>query len=203
MRKVKEMFWYLIYVGIAKHLPHSYARVGGRFAKWLRYHCCRNIFAACGTDVNIERGASFGRRVWIGDHSDLGVNCWVSGEVHIGNNSFMGPDVTILTKNHRFDNDDVPMMYQGCTPEQPVFIGNDVWIGTRAILLPGVHVGDHAIIGAGAVVAKNVPERAIVGGNPSRIIRYRGAATQDGDQNLVPLLAAAEITRSTPWDRDA
>jgi maltose O-acetyltransferase len=54
-------------------------------------------------------------------------------------------------------------------------IGDDVWIGTRAILLPGVTVGRGAIVGAGAVVTADVPPRAIVGGNPARIIRYRGA----------------------------
>lgn len=56
---------------------------------------------------------------------------------------------------------------------RPITIGNDVWIGSRAIILDGVHIGDGAIIGAGSVVTKDVPPYAIVGGVPARIIRYR------------------------------
>ena len=55
-----------------------------------------------------------------------------------------------------------------------VTIGNDVWIGTRVIILPGVTVGNGVIIGAGAVVTKDVPDMAIVGGVPAKIIKYRG-----------------------------
>jgi acetyltransferase-like isoleucine patch superfamily enzyme len=57
-----------------------------------------------------------------------------------------------------------------------VRIGNDVWIGTRAIILPGVHVGDGAIIGAGSVVTRDVPALAVVGGVPARVIKQRQAA---------------------------
>jgi maltose O-acetyltransferase len=89
----------------------------------------------------------------------------------------MGPEVAIWTTNHRFDRTDIPMMFQGNQVQKPVFIGNDVWIGTRAILLPGVHVGDHSIIGAGAVVAKDVPPWAIVVGNPARVVRYRNSVS--------------------------
>jgi acetyltransferase-like isoleucine patch superfamily enzyme len=57
-----------------------------------------------------------------------------------------------------------------------VRIGNDVWIGTRAIILPGVQIGDGAIIGAGSVVTRDVPALAVVGGVPARVIKYRQAA---------------------------
>jgi maltose O-acetyltransferase len=85
----------------------------------------------------------------------------------------MGPEVVIRTNNHRFDRTDIPMRIQGFSEEKPVFIGDDVWIGQRAIILPGVRVGDHAIVGAGAVVTKDVPKGAIVGGNPARVLRMR------------------------------
>lgn len=85
----------------------------------------------------------------------------------------MGPDVLIITQNHRFDQLDLPMWRQGFSPSEPVIIGNDVWVGTRAIILPGVTISKGAIIGAGAVVTKDVPEYAIVGGNPARLIKYR------------------------------
>lgn len=54
-----------------------------------------------------------------------------------------------------------------------MYIGDDVWIGTNVIILPGVNVGNHCIIGAGAIVTKDIPDYAIVGGNPAKIIRMR------------------------------
>ena len=65
------------------------------------------------------------------------------------------------------------MMEQGFEEERPVVIGNDVWIGDRVIILPGVHVGDGSILAAGAVVTKDVPPYAIVGGVPAKLIRMR------------------------------
>ena len=65
------------------------------------------------------------------------------------------------------------MNQQGFEPEQVMHIGDDVWIGTNVIILPGVNIGSHCIIGAGAVVTKDVPDYAIVGGVPAKVIRYR------------------------------
>lgn len=65
------------------------------------------------------------------------------------------------------------MNKQGFSEEKPVFIGNDVWIGGHVIILPGVNVGNGSIIGAGSVVTRDVPDYAIVGGNPAQIIKFR------------------------------
>jgi maltose O-acetyltransferase len=85
----------------------------------------------------------------------------------------MAPEVVILSTNHRIRSTEIPMRNQGYEPANPVTIGNDVWIGYRAIILPGVTVGSGSVIGAGTVVSKDVPEYAVVVGNPARIVRYR------------------------------
>ncbi|MCB9159898.1 MAG: CatB-related O-acetyltransferase [Caldilineaceae bacterium] len=85
----------------------------------------------------------------------------------------MAPDVTIVGENHRFDRLDLPMRLQGYQRFPPVRIEDDVWIGARAIILPGVTIGQGAIIGAGAVVTKDVPAYAVCAGNPARVLRLR------------------------------
>lgn len=164
----------LAYYGFARHLPASSNRVG-RWARPIRVFLCRRIFRTCGEGTNVERGAYFsdGSDLELGDWSGIGVNCLVVGPVRIGQHVMMGPEVIVLTRNHRFDRIDVPMWQQGHLDVEPVVIEDDVWIGTRAIILPGVHIGKGAVIGAGAVVTKDVPEYAIVGGNPARVIRLR------------------------------
>lgn len=88
----------------------------------------------------------------------------------------MGPDVVILLHNHRFDRTDVPMRFQEFSESEPVIIDDDVWIGCRVTILPGVRIGKGAIIGAASVVTKDVPEYAIVGGNPAKVIKMRKRA---------------------------
>ena len=82
-------------------------------------------------------------------------------------------DVIIQSTNHLFDSRLTPMRLQGKTEDDPIVIGDDVWIGARAIILPGVHIGRGAIVSAGAVVTDDVPEYAIVAGNPARVIKQR------------------------------
>jgi maltose O-acetyltransferase len=86
----------------------------------------------------------------------------------------MGEDVLFQGGGHRFDDINIPMGQSGNLPPSPLEIMDDVWIGARAIILPGCkRIGAHSIIGAGAVVTKDVPDYAIVGGNPAKVIRMR------------------------------
>ena len=80
---------------------------------------------------------------------------------------------SIHIKNHEFIKRNITIHNQGLSNEKPVVIGNDVWIGRRAMIMPGVHVGNGVVIAAGAIVADNVPDYAVVGGVPARIIKYR------------------------------
>ncbi|NLK11099.1 MAG: maltose O-acetyltransferase [Staphylococcus equorum] len=93
--------------------------------------------------------------------------------VVIGENVMMGPYCYIYTTNHAFDRIDIPMIEQGYAKPKKVVIGNDVWIGSRVTILPGVTVGNGVIIGASSVVTHDIPDYVIVAGNPAKIIRYR------------------------------
>src|SRR4051794_58370 len=104
-RKIRRAFWLAFYIGIAKRLPPSYGCPGGKYYKAFRGFLARRLLATCGQSVNVERGASFGTgyNIHLGNHSDLGIDCEIHGEVHIGDYAFMGPQVVIWTTNHRFD----------------------------------------------------------------------------------------------------
>lgn len=117
---------------------------------------------------NIGWGLRMGNNSSIGAYSYIGC----SGKIEIGDNVMMGPGVNIIAENHVFDNIDIPMNRQGVT-NIGIRIADNVWIGTRAIILDGVSIGEGAIIAAGALVNKNVPAYAIVGGIPAKVIKSR------------------------------
>lgn len=85
----------------------------------------------------------------------------------------MGPDVLIIGQNHNFESVDLPMRLQGYSSSEKVIIEDDVWIGARVVILPGVKIGSGSILGTASVVTKDIPPYAIIGGNPARLIRYR------------------------------
>lgn len=172
--KIVRYICLMLYYVIARHLPGS-DRPYSLGSRQIRALLCRRIFGKAGKGINIEHGAFFGSGggIEIGDFSGLGLNCRVSGPLTIGHNVMMGPDVMIYTQNHNFSDTSIPMIKQGNTEKKKVTIGNDVWIAARVIILPGVTVGDGAVIGAGAVVTKDVPPYAIVAGNPAKVIKYR------------------------------
>jgi len=131
------------------------------------------MLPSVGKNVNIDRGAKFAMSTEIGDHSGIGIDSRLYGPVKIGENVMMGPECYIYTYNHRTERTDIPMNQQGYTEERPVIIGNDVWIGSRVTILPGVHIGNGVVIGAASVVTKDIPDYAIAAGNPAKIIKYR------------------------------
>ena len=175
--KMIRAFAILTYDLIAVHLPASHQRWSFG-AKRLRAFCARHMLTSCGENVNVERHARFGRGVTLGDRSGIGINASIGEQTHIGSDVMMGPDCVIYTRNHRFDRLDIPMREQGYGPVEPVEIGDDCWIGGRVTILPGVHVGNGAVIAAGAVVTKDVPPYAVVGGVPARVIYNRKDGTQ-------------------------
>lgn len=173
LKRIKYYICLTLYYGFARHLPGS-GLPWSFGAGTLRRIICRGIFKKCGKNVNIEHGAYFasGRDIEIGDNSGLGLNCRITGPLKIGRDVMMAPNVMIFTQNHETCRTDIPMRLQ-TAPKKPVIIGDDVWIGASVIILPGVKVGSGSILAAGAIVTKDVPDYAIVGGNPARIIKMR------------------------------
>lgn len=170
MRSKKEKFKYFLYVILAKNLPISYHFPP---AKKIRGFFGHIILKSHGKNINIEKGAIFNSQVSLGTNSGIGVNCEVYGPVTIGDNVMMGPDVVIYTNNHSTARTDITMIEQGYEEVKPVVIGNDVWIGKRVIILPGVTIGNGCVIGAGSIVTKDVSDFTVVAGNPATIIRVR------------------------------
>jgi maltose O-acetyltransferase len=182
----KRYLFLLIYYCFARYIPNfPRARVGEK----IRLFCCKRIFKKCGANVNIETNAYFGvgDAVMIGDNSGIGKRAYITnigggGELSIGKNVMMAPDVIILTKVHSHKSIDIPMCEQSSYSSK-VVIEDDVWIGIRSIIMPGVKIKKGSIIGAGAVVTKDVPEYTIVGGVPARIIKKRIPEQSEGDEN--------------------
>lgn len=170
-RKIKIALGKLLYFFFSR-LPASYSRINvGQ--KCLRRLCAKLIMKKCGENVNIEKGAHFSADTVIGDNSGIGLNAQLESNITIGCDVMMGPDVKMFVRNHNFSRTDIPMNQQGDSDPKPIVISDDVWIGANVIILPGVTVGKGSIIGAGAVVTKNVPEYSVVGGNPATVIKSR------------------------------
>lgn len=130
----------------------------------LRSLAVRLIISKCGKGINVERGARFDSSLEIGDRSGIGENCILTNKVKIGNDVMMAREVLINPGNHNYSDTNIPMNTQGAAPKKSVIIEDDVWIGSRAILMPGVTVGHGSIIAAGAVVTHDVPPFSIMGG---------------------------------------
>lgn len=110
--------------------------------------------------------------LFVGENTWLGVNSFICGKVKIGSNVMVGPNVAITGANHNIEKADVPMINSGITVKG-IIIEDDVWIGANAVVLDGTTIKRGAVIGAGCVVTKDIPEYAVVVGNPAKIIKYR------------------------------
>lgn len=169
---VKIVIGKIIYNILGKHMPPSDTKFNFG-SKKIRAFCGKLILKKCGANVNIEKGAHFSSEMILGDNSGIGINAQIAPYVSIGKDVMMGPDCMMYTANHGMERVDVPMWKQPFTDPKPIVIEDDVWIGSRVIILPGVHVGKGSVIGAGSVVTKSIEPYSIVGGNPAKLIRKR------------------------------
>lgn len=162
---------YAIYLILFKNTPEDY-RPYSLFFPALRRALVSTYLKKCGKNLRVKSKAEISPNSTVGNNSELGSGCLIQSNVSIGNDVIMGPDVKIYSRNHKFDSLDQPIRLQRKNYYKTK-IGNDVWIGANVLILAGVEVGDHAILAGGSVVNKNVPDYAIVGGNPAKVIKYR------------------------------
>lgn len=115
-----------------------------------------------------------GGRLKIGSHNyfNRGVKIVCLEEIVIGSHCLFADSVNVYDHDHRADEVDRPIRDQGFVTD-PVVIGDNVWIGAKAIILKGVKIGDNAIIAAGAVVTKDIPANCVAGGVPAKVLKMR------------------------------
>ncbi len=136
----------------------------------------KEVFAECGEGCYIELPF---RASWGGSHIHFGNGIYVNsnvmfvddGHIYVGNRVLIGPNVVIATANHPLDPElrRYEMQYN-----RDVHIGENVWIGAGAIILPGVHIGKNSVIGAGSVVTRDIPEKVLAVGTPCHVVREIG-----------------------------
>ena len=131
------------------------------------------VFAECGEDCYIElpfRANWGGAHVHFGSqiYSNFNLTLVDDGHIYVGDQVMFGPNVTVATANHPID---AVLRARGLQYNRDVVIGKNVWIGSGAIIVPGVTIGENAVIGAGSVVTRDVPPNVVAAGNPCRVIR--------------------------------
>jgi len=152
-------------------------------------HFGRGLIVKGGIEVTAARRVHLGQEVQLG--KDVYLGAWPEGKLSIGNHCYIGRRTIILAHQSVIIGDDclvapgchITDVNHGIEPgelirkqplvSKPVCIGNDVWVGAACSILPGVTIGDGAVIGARSVVTHNVPANAVAAGCPAKVIRYR------------------------------
>ena len=120
--------------------------------------------------INQPFRCDYGENIHVGHHFFANFNLTIldEAEVRFGNHVFIGPNVSIYTECHQLEQEERD---KGVEWAEPVTIGDSVWIGGNAVILPGVTIGSNVVIGAGSVVTHDVPDNVVVAGNPAKIIK--------------------------------
>jgi maltose O-acetyltransferase len=135
------------------------------------------LFSSCGESVFIEYGfhVDYGDSISIGDRTFINAHCTIvdgskesNSKINIGADCFIGPNVQLLAVSHDVD-PSARLVKHNYVDD--IFIGNNVWLGGGVIVLAGVNIGDHSVVGAGSVVTKNIDANSFYAGNPAIKVR--------------------------------
>lgn len=134
----------------------------------------RKQAAKAGNNLKVNYKSYVTNNTYLGDNVNFnGMVISGGGKVKIGNNFHSGSDCLIISQNHDFDNGrTIPYDYESYIIKN-ITIGDNVWIGSRVIILAGVEIGEGAIVQAGSVVVKSIPKYGICGGSPAKVFKYR------------------------------
>lgn len=171
---VREELWFWL-EGLLGWLP-------GRLGRLIRSACYQPFIPSDGavdvaehTHIRMPWKLTCGRQVSIGRGSQL--TC--TEGITLGDDVLLGPNVLLVSNNHEWSDPDRHIRDQGLRGA-PIAVGDDVWIGANAVVLPGVTIGTGSVIAAGAVVREDVPPFAVVAGAPARVVSWRGDGPQRG-----------------------
>lgn len=159
---------------------------GVTIGDYCRLDCLGRSGISIGAGATLRRGVhievtsvlrELGEGCVIEERAGISEGCFIGakGPVRIGADTIIGPGCAIIAENHVAASLDVPVREQGVTRDG-IDIGRDCWLGANVTVLDGATIGDHAIVGAGAVVTRDVPARVVAAGVPARVLRTRGTA---------------------------
>ena len=136
------------------------------FTAILKHYC-----GQYGKNIKVNHFSTAGKNTKLGNNVNLNGMKIANGPCIIGDNFHSGRNCQIINQNHNYEGDKLP--YDEKVISKEVVIEDNVWLGNNVIILGGVHIGEGAIIQAGAVVVNDIPRCAIAGGNPARVFKYR------------------------------
>ncbi|MEH1975656.1 MAG: DapH/DapD/GlmU-related protein [Nostoc sp.] len=154
-------------------LSYSYNHLIGNLpSRKIRMTYLKSYLAAVGQSTSVQMRCQFlnGRKIYLGDRNVINFGCLFDGrhyQIRTGCDVSIGPEASILTLGHD------PHSPEFADKGGDVIIGDRVWIAYRAIILPGVTIGEGAVVGAGSVVTKDIEPYTVVAGNPARFIKKR------------------------------
>ncbi|HFC3339710.1 TPA: acyltransferase [Neisseria gonorrhoeae] len=156
---MESKFFFLLLRFAGSVLPPSHMRGIGIIGRRVLGFLARRI------SPHIGRGAYVFPDTVLGDGSGIGANCEICRGLVVGKNVMMGPECLFYSTNHKFDREN--KRFEGYTEIRPITLEDDVWPGRRVIVMAGVTVGRGSVVGAGAVITKDIPPYSLAAGNPA------------------------------------